>query len=45
MERCVDRIRGQYGHYAIQRAVHLKERLKGVNANNDFGDAQVFYRY
>jgi len=45
MERCVDRIRGQFGQYAIVRAVHLSERLKGANANNDIGDAQVFYKY
>ena len=45
MERCVDRIRGQFGQHAIQRAIHLKDRLKGVNANNDIGDAQIFYKY
>jgi len=45
MERCVDRIRGQLGQYSIQRAVLLKEKLKGKNANNDPGDAQVFYQY
>jgi DNA polymerase-4 len=45
LERTVDRIRGQYGHSVLQRAVLLKERFKGVNANNDNGDAQVFYVY
>ena len=45
LERCADRIRGQYGHSIIQRAVLKKERLKGVNANNDIGDAQTFYTY
>jgi len=45
MERCVDRIRGQYGHSVLQRAVLMKERLKGDNANNDIGDAQIFYSY
>jgi len=45
LERCVDRLRGQYGHSIVQRAVLLKERLKGDNANNDIGDAQIFYSY
>ena len=45
LERCVDRIRGQYGHFSLQRAVLMRERLKGVNANNDIGDAQIFYSY
>ena len=45
LERCVDRIRGQYGHFSLQRAVLMCERLKGVNANNDIGDAQIFYSY
>jgi len=45
MERCVDRLRGQYGHFIIQRAVLMKERLKTENANNDIGDAQIFYLY
>ena len=45
LERCVDRLRGQYGHAVIQRAVLKKERLKGVNANNDIGDAPTFYAY
>lgn len=45
LERCVDRIRGQYGHFSIQRAVLMKERLKSVNANNDIGDAPTFYQY
>lgn len=45
LERCVDRIRGQYGHFSIQRAVLMKERLKSVNANNDIGDAPTFYAY
>lgn len=45
LERCVDRIRGQYGHFSIQRAILMKERLKSVNANNDIGDAPTFYRY
>jgi len=45
LERCVDRIRGQYGRYALQRAVLMSERMKSVNANNDIGDAQIFYAY
>ena len=45
IERCVDRIRGQYGRRSIQRAVLLREKLKSVNANNDNGDAQTFYAY
>ena len=45
LERCVDRIRAHYGQYSLQRAVHLSERLKGKNANNDIGDAQIFYFY
>ena len=45
LERTVDRIRGQYGHAIIQRGILMKERLKGVNANNDIGDAQIFYSY
>lgn len=45
LERCVDRIRGQYGHFAVQRGILMKERLKGVNANNDIGDAPIFYSY
>jgi len=45
LERRVDRIRGQYGHFSLQRAVLMRERFKGVNANNDPGDAQIFYSY
>lgn len=45
LEKCVDRIRDRYGHFSIQRAVLMKERLKGVNANNDIGDAPIFYAY
>ena len=45
LERCIDRIRGQYGHFSLQRAVLMRERFKGVNANNDIGDAQIFYSY
>jgi len=45
LERCADRIRGQYGQLSLQRAVLVKERLKSVNANNDIGDAQTFYSY
>jgi len=45
LERCVDRIRGRYGPAILQRAVLMKERLKSVNANNDKGDAQIFYTY
>jgi DNA polymerase-4 len=45
LERCVDRIRDRYGHFSLQRAVHVHERLKSVNANNDIGDAQTFYVY
>jgi len=44
-ERTVDRLRGRFGKRSIQRAVVAKERLKGVNANNDVGDAQPFYTY
>ena len=45
VERCVDRIRGRYGHFSIQRAVLMRERLKSANANNDIGDAPTFYAY
>jgi len=45
MERCVDRVRGRYGHFIVQRAVLMRERLKSVNANNDIGDAPTFYKY
>ena len=45
LEKCVDLIREHFGHYSIQRAVHLSEKLKGKNANNDIGDAQIFYTY
>ena len=45
LERCIDRIRGRYGHNSLQRVVLMKERLKSVNANNDIGDAQTFYVY
>ena len=45
LERCVDRIRGQFGQSKLQRAVLMLERLKSVNANNDKGDAQTFYIY
>ena len=45
LERSVDRIRGQFGQTSLQRAVLMLERLKSVNANNDKGDAQVFYQY
>jgi len=44
-ERTVDRLRGRFGKHSVQRAVIAKEKLKGVNANNDVGDAQPFYRY
>ena len=45
LESCVDRIRNQYGHFCIQRAVLMQERLKTPNANNDIGDAPIFYSY
>lgn len=45
LESCVDRVRGRYGHFIIQRALLMRERLKSVNANNDIGDAPTFYRY
>lgn len=45
LERCVDRVRGQYGHFSLQRAVLMRERLKSPNANNDIGDAPTFYAY
>jgi len=44
-ERCIDRIRGRFGQFCVQRAALMKERLKSVNANNDPGDAQTFYVY
>lgn len=44
-ERCIDMIRERFGQYSVQRAISIKERLKSVNANNDRGDAQVFYVY
>jgi len=44
-ERCIDMIRDRFGQYSVQRALLIKERLKSVNANNDRGDAQVFYVY
>jgi DNA polymerase-4 len=44
-ERCVERIRGRFGQSSVQRAIHMNERLKSVNANNDKGDAQTFYVY
>jgi len=45
LERTVDRIRGQFGQFSLQRAVLMSERLKSINANNDIGDAQTFYTY
>jgi DNA polymerase-4 len=45
LESCIDRIRGQYGHFSVQRAVLLHEKLKSPNANNDIGDAPTFYQY
>jgi len=45
LERCTDRLRGRFGQFSIQRAVHISERLKSVNANNDIGDATTFYSY
>jgi len=45
LERLVDRLRDRFGQSSIQRAVHIKERLKSVNANNDIGDAPTFYAY
>jgi hypothetical protein len=45
LERCTDRIRGRYGHFALQRAVLLRERFKGPNANNDKDDGPIFYTY
>jgi DNA polymerase-4 len=45
LERCLDRVRGRFGHSTLQRAVLMCERLKSVNANNDIGDAQTFYTY
>jgi len=45
LEQCVDRVRGRYGRVALQRAALMTERLKSVNANNDNGDAQLFYVY
>jgi DNA polymerase-4 len=45
LERSVDRVRGRYGHFSLQRAVLMRERLKTPNANNDIGDAPVFYSY
>jgi len=45
LERCVDRVRKRYGHFSLQRAVLLRENLKGPNANNGPGDAPIFYSY
>jgi len=45
VERTVDRIRGRFGQFALQRAILMSERLKSINANNDVGDAQTFYTY
>jgi DNA polymerase-4 len=45
LERCVDRIRGRFGYYSIQRAVLLNETFRTANSNNDIGDAQIFYQY
>ena len=45
LERCVDRLRGQYGQSIIGRAVVKNERLKSINANNDIGDGPAFYAY
>jgi len=45
LERCIDMLRGRFGQFSVQRAVHISERLKSVNANNDIGDAPAFYTY
>jgi len=45
LENCIDRIRGRYGYFSIQRATLMQERLKSPNANNDIGDAPTFYAY
>jgi len=45
LESSIDRIRGRFGQYCIGRAVLMQERLKSVNANNDIGDAPIFYAY
>jgi len=45
LERAVDRIRGRFGQFALQRATLMSERMKSINANNDIGDAQTFYTY
>ena len=45
LERSLDQIRGRFGQYSMQRAVLMKERLKSRNANNDIGDAKIFYAY
>jgi DNA polymerase-4 len=45
LERCVDRIRNQFGQNSLRRAVLMRERLKSINANNDRGDSQIFYVY
>jgi len=45
LERSLDMIRGRFGQFSVQRATVMKERLKSVNANNDKGDAQLFYVY
>jgi DNA polymerase-4 len=44
-ERCIDRIRERYGYFSVQRAVLMHENLKSPNANNNIGDAQIFYSY
>jgi DNA polymerase-4 len=45
LERTVDRIRGQFGFYSLQRAILISDRMKSVNANNDNGDEKIFYNY
>ena len=45
LESTVDRIKGRFGKYSIQRAVLMQKKLKSVNANNDNDDAPIFYKY
>jgi DNA polymerase-4 len=45
LERCMDRIRGRWGHHKLMRANLMKKTMKGVNANNNIGDEPIFYTF
>jgi DNA polymerase-4 len=45
LERCTDRVRGRFGHLSLQRALLMRESLKGPNANNNKDDGPIFYSY